>query len=299
MYVQNKFSTIFIALVITFSLVLGSFGPATASTASAITCSESYTVVRGDYLVKIARLYNLDWRNLAEINDLASPYKIYPGQVLCIATVSGNAGSGSTSGGTTTSSSQSKLVALSVEEDKSVTLQGKSLAANTRYSVYLSKYGSYPAGAYLVGSILTDKYGGFTATYNLPKRLVDTVKIAVNLTSTRGSAVSNWFINATSDGNTGGEGTPSLSFTVSSVNDDDWVKIKTSNLPANVTFVVRMGKVGTKGVDGVIVGTLRDRSGGSVRASFDIPDQLQGKSKIDLRLENKQLGISYYMTFEN
>jgi hypothetical protein len=77
------------------------------------------------------------------------------------------------------------------------------------------------------------------------------------------------------------------------------VKIKTSNLPANVSFNVYMGKSGSKGVNGTLVGTLRDEDGGTIRATYDIPSELHGKSKIDIRLENKQLGISYYLTFEN
>jgi LysM repeat protein len=299
MNVRNKYSLVLVVLALTFSLVVASFGPASAAENPATTCTQWYTVVRGDYLVKIARLYDTDWRTLAEINNLKSPYTIYPGQKLCVSTESGGSNGGSTTDGNTTTGGQGRVVATSVKEDQSVTLSGKSLAVNTRYSVYLSKYGSYPAGAILVGSVTTDKYGAFTATFNLPKKLVDVIKIGVNLVSSRGGTASNWFINATADGNTGGEGTPNLTFSVTSVNDDDWVKIKTSNLPANVTFDVLMGKAGSKGINGIKVGTLRDSKGGSVKATFDIPEALQGRSKLDIRLENKQLGIAVYLTFEN
>jgi LysM repeat protein len=43
---------------------------------------ETYTVQRGDGLMKIARALDLDWEQLAEINDLTPPYLLYPGNVL-------------------------------------------------------------------------------------------------------------------------------------------------------------------------------------------------------------------------
>lgn len=44
--------------------------------------ADSYTVQRGDHLMKIARELELNWQDLAALNDLAAPYLIMPGQVL-------------------------------------------------------------------------------------------------------------------------------------------------------------------------------------------------------------------------
>ena len=192
-----------------------------------------------------------------------------------------------------------KVYAKDVEEDENVTVAGSKLVANTRYQVYLSKYGKYPASAFLVGSATTDSSGSFTKTFKIPSKLVDVVKIGINIISNRGDAASNWFINATAENNTGGEGSPTVSISLVSVKEDETVRINAKNLPANVTFDVRMGKSGTKGVNGTKVGTLRSSKGGSVKATFDIPDHLVGKSKIDIRVENKTLGISAYLSFEN
>jgi hypothetical protein len=41
-----------------------------------------YVVRPGDYLAVIARRLDVDWRDLAELNDLREPYTVYPGQVL-------------------------------------------------------------------------------------------------------------------------------------------------------------------------------------------------------------------------
>lgn len=41
----------------------------------------THTVVRGDTLVAIADHYGVDWREMAELNQLDNPDLIYPGQV--------------------------------------------------------------------------------------------------------------------------------------------------------------------------------------------------------------------------
>jgi uncharacterized protein YvpB len=43
---------------------------------------ETYTVKRGDYLVAVARKFNLNWIELAMRNGIRYPYRIRPGQVL-------------------------------------------------------------------------------------------------------------------------------------------------------------------------------------------------------------------------
>jgi len=57
--------------------------PGTSGTTPPLGYSQ-YVVQRGDYLVKIARLYNLNWRTLATVNGIQFPYVIYPGQTLLI-----------------------------------------------------------------------------------------------------------------------------------------------------------------------------------------------------------------------
>jgi hypothetical protein len=192
-----------------------------------------------------------------------------------------------------------RVYAKEVKEDKNVMLVGSNLAANTRYNVYLSRYGKYPAKAILVGFALTDSKGSFTKTFKIPGKLVDIPKIGINLTGRFGEAASNWFINASSTNNTSGEGSPAFSFKVTSVKPGESVKIKTVNLPANVTFDVRMGKAGSKGINGTKAGELRSSKGGSVTGTFAIPDALQNRSQIDVRVENEALGITYYVTIKN
>ena len=150
-----------------------------------------------------------------------------------------------------------KVYAKEVEEDKTVTIAGTGLRANTRYDVFLSKFGKYPANAVKAGWVKTDGNGAFTKTFKIPGKLVDIAKISINIVNSKGDTITNWFINASATSNTGGEGSPTFTFKVTDFKKNDWVKIKTSNLPANVTFDVRMGKAGSEGINGTRVGELR------------------------------------------
>ncbi|MBX3005898.1 MAG: LysM peptidoglycan-binding domain-containing protein [Anaerolineales bacterium] len=51
----------------------------------------TYTVQRGDHLMKIARELALDWQALAAINEMESPYLLLPGQVLQLPAADGQA----------------------------------------------------------------------------------------------------------------------------------------------------------------------------------------------------------------
>ena len=150
--------------------------------------------------------------------------------------------------------SAGKVYAKEVEEDKTVTVAASGLRANSRYDVYLSKFGKSIANGVRVGFVRTDGTGVFTKTFKIPGKLVDVIRISITLVGIHGDTATNWFINASSTSNTGGEGSPIFSFKVTSIKKGSSVKIKTTNLPANVTFDVRMGKAGSEGVKGTIVG---------------------------------------------
>lgn len=192
-----------------------------------------------------------------------------------------------------------RVYARAVDEDKTVTLVGEHLRADTRYTVYLSKYNKYPASATRVGFAETDGSGSFTKTFKIPKKLVDVTKISATITDGYQDTATNWFINASATGNTGGLGAPSFTIRVTSNKRDAWVKIRTNNMPANVAFDVLMGKAGTQGIRGIKVGELEDEDGGSVTEEFEIPDELEGKEEIVIRLENRELGIAAFVTFRN
>jgi LysM repeat protein len=303
MSTRTKVSNLLLAFVMVFALLAAAVQPAAAASSAAdltATCKQWHTVQRGEYLSQIARLYNTDWRTLADLNELENPNRIYPGQKLCVSTTNSGTDGGNTDtdGNPVSGSASVRIYAESVEEDSFVTLVGKRLLANTRYSVYLSKYSTYSSSAYLAGSVTTDRNGAFEHTFRLPGRLTDIAKIYAHAKSSTDLA-SNWFINADLEDNTGGEGAPAMVLSIVSVKEDDTVKIKVTNVPANVTFTVYIGKAGSKGLKGVTVGQLRDDDGGSLTGTFDIPADFDGKAELDIRVENKALGMAVYTTFDN
>ncbi len=58
------------------------FLPPSPTPTQAATQIETYTVQPGEYLVALAKRFNMDWRTLAELNGIGFPYVVTPGQVL-------------------------------------------------------------------------------------------------------------------------------------------------------------------------------------------------------------------------
>jgi hypothetical protein len=71
-----------------------------------------------------------------------------------------------------------------------------------------------------------------------------------------------------------------------SVVADDQVTIRTHNFPANQTFPVRMGKYGTKGIGGIVVGSSDSGKGGVLEFTYTIPAELKGQSRIAIRMDS-------------
>ncbi|MDT8894583.1 peptidoglycan DD-metalloendopeptidase family protein [Halomonas sp. I1] len=70
------------------------------STGRAASTPAEYTVKSGDTLYGIAWRHDMDYRDLAEMNDIGPPYSIQPGQRLVLGGEGGSAGQASTSDGT-------------------------------------------------------------------------------------------------------------------------------------------------------------------------------------------------------
>ncbi|GAB4582162.1 MAG: hypothetical protein Fur0022_49200 [Anaerolineales bacterium] len=291
----KKLSLAVIAALMLFSLFAASFSPAAAATIP--NCTQWHVVKSGDTLTKIAQQYNTTVAKLIEINELENPNLIYVGQNLCIST-------NGTTGGTPApslpnTSSGIRVSASSVVEDQSVTLSGKSLVASTAYSIYLSNYKANLPVNYLIGTVTTKSDGTFTGTYKLPSKLADVSKIKVMITNNKGDIASNWFYNITSSGNVGGISSPAVTLTIVSVDEGESVKIQASNLLPGVTYEVLMDKTGTGAEEGILVGTIKSTNGNSVTTTFEIPTELEGRSKIDLRVQSDTYETEVFITFEN
>jgi phage-related protein len=82
-------------------------------------------------------------------------------------------------------------------------------------------------------------------------------------------------------------------FSISKVVKNTSVTIKTNNLPPNDSFKVRMGKMGTKAVGGIVVGSFDSGSGGTKSFTFDIPADLKGLKQIAIRFDSTT-GSGYF-----
>lgn len=88
-------------------------------------------------------------------------------------------------------------------------------------------------------------------------------------------------------------------FSITGVDRDNTVTIKTSNFPAGDTFTVRMGAFGTKGVGGTVVGSQNSGGGGTFTATYTIPAGLHGSDRIAIRLQSPTSGYYSYNWFWN
>ncbi len=87
-------------------------------------------------------------------------------------------------------------------------------------------------------------------------------------------------------------------FDILSVEKDVSVTVQTNNLPPNQTFTVRMGKLGTKAIDGEIVKTFDSAAGGTQKLTFNIPAALKGLAYIAIRMDSPA-GYYAYNWFTN
>jgi hypothetical protein len=292
----RKTTLYLVALAITIRLMSFKAQPVSAAVASPEKCTRWHTVKSGEHLSRIAEQYDTNWYSIAQLNQLTNPSLIFAGNQLCIFSSDFSSNPPTF---TPTSTTSGNLAASSVKEDQSVTLQGKNLAADTRYEIFLGKFKTDPAIRFSVGSVLTDKNGVFQKTVTIPKKLYDVLKIRASITSPRGTTTSNWFINTTGSGNVGGSGAPALSIDISSVKKAKWVKFVTENLPADVQFKVYMSKPGAPMKKAILVGTLSDPKGKDVTASFDIPGSLKDLAKLEVFLVNDALEMNAEAEFDN
>jgi nucleoid-associated protein YgaU len=90
---------------------------------------------------------------------------------------------------------------------------------------------------------------------------------------------------------TSSKGVPT--FVITGVIRNKQVSITTRDFPPFQNFKVTMGKMYTKGIDGIEVGETYSSSGGSFNATYTIPRQLRGLDRIAIRLESPSGYYSY------
>lgn len=288
-------SKLIITLVAVFILLMLTAAAPRSAMAAVEGCKQSHTVVSGDYLAKIAAVYGVNYMDIATLNQLKDPNRIYIGQVLCISRTTSIPVITTTP---STSTGTIKMYASAVVEDKTVTLTGKQLTPNSRYTVYLSNYKIDPAVQYLAGYVTTDSGGSFTKTFTIPKRLIDVALVRAVVVNSAGSSFTNWFINTTGTANIGGLSSSPVKVVVDTIKKDTSITITVTNLPANAQFKVYV-HTGEKETGGILVGTVFAEKGGKVTKTFTLPSDFVGKANLNVRVENTALRMMAFKTFAN
>lgn len=187
-----------LTILLMFALALSSLAfiasPAQAAPGAQVeNCTQYYTVQRGDYLVKIARMFNTDWRTLAEINDLDNPSLLFAGTRLCVAVSDDDDAVIPETGGD--SQTVPTIDIRGVEEGERVTIRVRNFPRNLRLNVLMGEIGTRGVNGILVDTISSGD-GSFTRTFDIPRSLADEDRIAIRLQSTTTGHFSyNWFDN--------------------------------------------------------------------------------------------------------
>ena len=140
-------------------------------------CAAKHTVVAGETLSSIAVLYDVEWQDIAEANNLQDPYVITIGQVLCIpegATVVPDDDEDTTDQDADT---DGPTFLVSVDEDYFLNIKTIDYPKNTSFIVRVSPFET--RWSYLdflvLGRFSTDKNGSSDALIRLPREYRDQV----------------------------------------------------------------------------------------------------------------------------
>lgn len=203
----------------------------------------------------------------------------------------------------------------SVDPGKSVTITASNFPKNLEFIALMNKMWTRGIKGVEVGKLTSSETGAFEATFNIPAEFKDHERVAIRLESTTGGYYSyNWFWNLSGGVVVTPEPTPSPTtapastpapvvkypyFNIVAVEKDNTVSVEGDNFPANTEFTVLMGKMWTMGIKGTEAGTFNSGEGGKMTATFNIPTDLVGQSRISIRLEAKTGGWYAYNWFWN
>ncbi len=189
----------------------------------------------------------------------------------------------------------------SVVRDKTVTIRTRNLPSKDVFRVRMGYMGTRGINGIIVKSFETGSGGAKTLEFSIPSDLHGLYQISIRIESKTGSGyyAYNWFYNNTTAAKktnapkppSGYKGYPT--FSIAKVVRNQSVTINIKNLPPQDVFRVRMGYMGTRGVNGIIGDSFETGQGGSKQVTFNIPAKLKGLRQIAIRIESKA-GSGYY-----
>lgn len=194
-----------------------------------------------------------------------------------------------------------------VVRDSTVTIYTYNFPAGDSFDVLMNVMGTRGVGGYVVDTVNSGSGGSFSKTFTIPAQLYGQPQIAIRLQSKTGSGyyAFNWFWNNTVSFGIGGGSTtvkpagPAPTFSVTVVNFDTSVTVRTAHLPANDDIRFRMAPYGNGAVNGEIVGTFSTGTGGIQEFNLTIPPSLVGEDYIAIRMESVIPNYFAYGWFAN
>ena len=248
-------------------------------------------------------------KNLSQISGQIQRY--LPSLFLTIALLAIPTGSALVT--STSSESAPSFTIVGVTRDDSVTIRTNNFPASQEFSATMGPMGTRGINGTEVGKVNSGSGGSFEATFPVPNNLVGSSQVSIRL-QTDGTFpyfAYNWFYNSTvgmdgsgseSGDNPSGaqaETTPGYTgvptFQIVDVLRDDSVTVETNNYPSGQVFNVTMGPFGTQGIDGITVGTFEAGLDNDLSATYDIPTELFGQSRIAIRMQTS--GANPYFAY--
>jgi LysM repeat protein len=174
---SSRSSVVILSMFLVITIVLSGFPQ---SQAAAVTCKYKHTVKAGETLLYLSGLYQINWEDIAEANNLTTPYTITAGQVLCIPY-----GEDTT---TTTETKKGKEPKVDI-----VPNMGNILIAVENFPKKMSYYVKInPVGtslSYHIGNFTTNKEGDFTGWFKIPLSIPRSAQMRVCIKNVWSDAV--------------------------------------------------------------------------------------------------------------
>lgn len=201
------------------------------------------------------------------------------------------------------------ILIKSVDPGKTVTITATNFPKNVEFVALMNKMWTLGINGTEVGKLTSSDTGAFEATFDIPEEFKDHERVAIRLQSTTGGYNSyNWFWNVSGGTVVTPQPDPTDTpapavkypyFNIADVEKDMTVSVAGYDFPADTEFTVLMGKMWTMGIKGTEVGTFNSGEGGKMTATFNIPAELAGQSRIAIRLQAKTGGWFAYNWFWN
>ena len=171
-----------LAIIMLNSLLVLAFIVATSpESAAAAPCKFKHKVKAGETLISIANLYQTDWEEIAEANDLKEPYAVTVDQVLCIP--DGKAPGSDPDSDADADADGTEPILTGVPAFMHVLVVVENYPKNKVYNV---RVGDGPSGNpqsnfYKIGRLKTDENGDYEGYFRTPIELHVTRKLVVCL----------------------------------------------------------------------------------------------------------------------